>query len=148
MKKIIILIVLLNFLTGCSTLNKKTIIAGATGFVVCSAIGAISAPSDEKKEFHGAMWGGLCSSAAMLTNEVLEGNKEKKKVAEMLKQYRGTELKDELILKESLLSSPEIKNIDPRIREKLNGNWSIYKIDNWILDGGKIKHEDMEIEFK
>ncbi len=143
-----IFLLMLVLSAGCSTLNNPTVLSGLVGFAGCSVIGAATAPSDEKPEMHGLLWGTSCSTLGMLATELLtsENNKNSKKLS--LQKMRSEDSLEELKIKNSILNSKGYEDLDFVTKEKLKGDWTIYKIDNWILDRGKIKHEDMEIEFQ
>lgn len=142
------LVLTLVFASGCSTLDNPTIISGLAGFATCSVVGAISAPSDERPEMHAALWGAACSSAAMMTSEILTADESKRTTKASLQKMRSEDSLQELRIKNSILNSKGYENLDFETKEKLKGDWTVYKIDNWILDRGKVKHEDMEIEFE
>lgn len=136
------------FCFGCSSLNNKTVVTGVVSFLSCSAIGAATAPEDEKPEMHGLMWGTACSSLGMIASELIQDNSNNKRSNNKLLQLRNDDSIEELRIKNSLLDSDAYESLDIETKNKLNGPWSIYKIDNWVLDGEKLKHENMEIEFK
>jgi hypothetical protein len=134
--------------SGCSTMNNKTLASGLIGFLSCSAIGAISAPKDEKPEMHGLLWGSVCSSASMLGAELLDTKRKSKYQKSKLLNLRSEDSIEELKIKNSILNSQEYSRLDIETKNKLNGKWSIYKTDNWFMEGEKLKHENLEIEFE
>ncbi len=143
----VVLIISALLVMGCSSLNNRTLLAGATSFVVCSLVGANSAPEDENKNMHGAMYGGLCSTAAMAISEVLEDRDKDKQISKVKEIDIKAETLD-LDVRKQILKSKSIKSLDKSVQESLKGNWDVYQKTEWIFDGEKLKHENMEIEFK
>lgn len=143
----ILLILFCSALVGCSTLKNKTLLAGAASFAVCSLIGSNSAPKDENKNMHGALYGGLCSTAAMAITELIEDgpkDRELKKLREQQLQLEDSEID----IRKQILKSKSIKSLDKSVQESLKGNWDVFTKTEWFFDGKKLRHENMEIEFK
>jgi hypothetical protein len=132
---------------GCSSLNNRTIIAGATSFALCSVIAYKSAPQGEDEQMHGALYGGLCSTVSMAVSEVLKDN-EKNKDIEKFKIANLKEERFEVDVRQQIISSKSIKSLDKSVQDSLKGKWDVYSKSEWIFDGKKLRHENMEIEFK
>ena len=145
--KILIVTSVLLLNIGCSTMKNRTVMAGVTSFAVCSLIGANASPEDENKNMHGALYGGLCSTAAMMISEIIDSSPKDKEIIELKSRL----LKEEALevdIRTEVLSSPSIKNLDQSVQDSLKGKWDVYKKSDWIFDGEKLNHENMEIRFK
>ena len=135
-------------ISGCSTLlESKTLVTGLASFLGCSAIGAIVSPEEIRTEYSAGFLGFGCAAGSMAAVEYYETIKGKNREKEMLNTLRGKDFQNEVSIRKSLLQSQGFKNLDPKTKEKLKGNWSIYKTNNWILNEGKVFHEDLEINF-
>lgn len=136
-------------LSSCSSLNNKTLLYGAGSFIACSLIGSHKAPKDEDRDMHGALYGGLCSTAAMAINEIVEDrSKEHNRTIQKLEKKKIKDEQFELDVRRKLLNSKSIQSLDKSIQENLKGNWDAYSKSEWIFDGEKLIHEDLEIKFK
>ena len=133
--------------SGCALLESKTLVTGLASFLGCSTLGAAVSPKGINSEYSAGFLGFACATGSMAAVEYYDLVRTKRSDKEILHKLRSKDFKNEVSIRKSLLRSKGFKNLDPNMKEKLQGNWSIYKINNWILDNGRLLHEDLEIKF-
>lgn len=135
-------IVLMGFLlNSCATHRQSQLSSMGVGAVVGGSFGAMSAPKDESKLSHGALWAALFSSGFAIASLYLFDNE---KTSQDLK-IETEALKAELIkFKKSeaprLLSQGSglfSKSLPDEARKLISpGEWRKYSVDQWVQDSG------------
>lgn len=150
-------LVLLLTLTSCSTMSNRSkiltsiAVSGGAGAIA----GAISAPHDEKKIGHAALWGGLSATVISIlglylfneqavSEECSRENDHLKKQIHMLHDD-SVESGETLLFQSSKAFGRELPNEYRNLVKP--GEWSIYKIDQWINQGeNTLIHQDKLIK--
>lgn len=140
----------LALLSACGTNSKKrdTWIVGS--FAAGAAIGAASAPKDERQDMHAVYWGALAGvGAALITNSLYN---DEDQIG--LLQKDNQKLKAELDLIQTgnkiLLDQGKGKFKNPVGETELGSkraHWKIYQLDRWTKEGpDRVYHQDKMIE--
>ena len=140
MKKLISIIVLSSILTACATNRKSKWLMVGVAAPVGAGVGALSAPHDEKTEFHAITWAGIFFAAATILGDYYyNDDKELANLRSKIKSFENP--KFELITEGTgSFKDPLTKNSSPV-------NWKVYKIDKWVSDGEDTKyHQDLMIK--
>ncbi|MGK5087908.1 hypothetical protein WDW86_10150 [Bdellovibrionota bacterium FG-2] len=133
--------------------RSKTLALMTVSAVTAGTIGAVLAPSDERKFAHAALWGGLSATTTGVLGLFIfdEESKRRESEAKALKLEKdlaaiNSEMAPELIATNRLgLTKPlpdKFKNlITP-------GEWSLYRVDRWASSGeNELVHQDLIFRF-
>lgn len=129
-------------LTGCATNQKSRWMLMGAALPIGAGVGAATAPSDERPEFHALTWGAtLVALSALFGNYYFSNEKELKKLRQENLSLKNKP-KFKLITKgKGVFKSPFSKKGEKEVQ------WKVYKIDQWISDGENRKiHQDLMIE--
>ncbi|MBX2993490.1 MAG: hypothetical protein KF681_01660 [Bdellovibrionaceae bacterium] len=143
-------LLLLFFLSACATNNQKRLTLAAASFAGGTAIGAASAPADERKELHAVYWGALLGLGAAVAGNYLFNDETE--LAMLNKENQR--LKAELDLIQTgnkiLVDQGKGKFKNPVGETELQGkkaHWKIYQLDRWTKEGpNRLYHQDKMIE--
>lgn len=133
---------LTSLFTGCATHSQSRLLAIGVSAPLGATIGGVTAPEDEKPEFHALTWGSVFMAAtAVLANFYFSGDEELAKL-----RQENFDLKNkpdfQLITEGEGYFQKTFTD-----KGKTPVKWRVYKIDRWISDGENKKyHQDMMIE--
>ncbi|MNK07438.1 hypothetical protein D3C87_253520 [compost metagenome] len=133
-------------LGACATNQKSRLAATAVGVAAGAAIGAATAPGDERPELHALYWGGIVGVITAVAANYYFNDERDMSVMKL----ENEKLKSQLdffqngtatLLKETKGSA------DKRFFQSGKANIRLYKIDQWVDDGPNKKyHRDQMIE--
>lgn len=137
-------------LPACATNNQKRLALAGTSFAVGTAIGAASAPADERKELHAVYWGALMGLGAAIAGNYLFNDETDLAILSRENQ----KLKAELDLIQTgtkiLVDQGKGKFKNPVGETDFQGkkaHWKIYQLDRWSKEGpNRLYHQDKMIE--
>lgn len=153
MKTISVLICLSLLSSGCATMSNrsKTLLAMVGTGIIAGSIAASKAPDDESSVAHAAVWGGTTAAVAGAVGLFLFDEQAKSQEAERklqvaqheLDAFRGESSTDAQHPYAQSDSSLE-RDLPSEYRSLVRpGKWSIYKVNNWTLQGeNTIVHQD------
>jgi hypothetical protein len=137
-------------LVSCATNSQKRNLLTLGAFAAGAAVGAATAPKDERQDLHAVYWGAIAGlGAAVIGNSLYNDEasiellqKENKKLqAEMDLIQTGNKI---------LLDQGNGKFKNPVGETEFQGkkaHWKMYQVDRWSKEGnGRLYHQDRMIE--
>lgn len=137
-------------LTSCATPQKSRTAVTLASFVAGAAIGAGTAPKDERTELHAMYWGGILGIAgALISNYYFSEENEREKMS-----LENGKLKAEMDLLQNantvLLKEGRgyFKNsTGEEYFQSGKAKWRLYQVDKWTKDGpNRLFHQDRMVE--
>lgn len=137
-------------LASCATPQKSRMAVTISSFAVGAAIGAGTAPKDERTELHAMYWGGILGVAgALISNLYFNEENEREKM-----NLENAKLKAEMDLMKNgqavLLKEGRgyFKNSSgEEYFQNGKAKWRIYQVDKWSKDGpNRLLHQDRMVE--
>ena len=124
---------------SCATNSQSRWAAMGLAAPFGAGVGALTAPEDEKSEFHALAWGStFVAIAAILGGYYYNDDEDLGKLRTEVEMLKA--IKFDLIDEGVGYSNPLKKN-------KNSVKWKIYKIDQWVPGGKNIKyHRDLMIK--
>lgn len=144
MKSILIALTLL--LASCSTHQKSRLAATGVGIAVGAAVGAGTAPKDERPELHAMYWGGIIGAVtAIAANYYFQEERDLE-----LMRLENEKMKAQLDFFQNgpaTLLKDTTGSADKKYFQSGKARIKLYKIDQWVDDGPNKKyHRDQMIE--
>lgn len=133
--------------------RSKTLTLMTVSAVTAGTIGAVLAPSDERKLAHAALWGGLSAASTgalglFIFDEDAKRHEAETKAMKLEKELAAmnAEIAPELIATNRLgLSKPLPEKFKNLITP---GEWSLYHVDRWGRAGeSELVHQDLLFRF-
>ena len=129
------------FLNACATHRQSQLSSMGVGAILGGTMGAMSAPKDESKLTHGALWAGLFSSTLAIASLYLFDNQKDsqdfKAESESLKlelmKFKKSEAPRLLSQGTGLFNH----SLPDEARKLISpGEWRKYSVDQWVQDSG------------
>ncbi|MEK2644798.1 hypothetical protein [Bdellovibrio sp. BCCA] len=146
MKLQILLLGLCFFVSACATNQKSRLAATAVGVGVGAAIGAGTAPSDERPELHALYWGGIIGVVTAVAANYYFNDEKDLEVMKLENEKMKAQL-DFFQNGPSVLEKETIGPADKKYFQKGRARIKLYKVDQWVDEGpNKKSHRDRVIE--
>lgn len=148
---LVLTLVLLALVTsGCAT-NRENRWAMTGGAVVGGiALGAATAPGEERKELHAVYWGAILGlGASLIAQEIFSDSKE---IERLKAENQKKDLQLDVIQNSKTVLLREGKGYfkSPSGEEFFSGDkakWRLYQIDKWVKNGpNQLIHQDRMVE--
>lgn len=134
------------FSVSCATNQKSRLATTAVGIGIGAAIGAGTAPNDERPELHALYWGGILGVVSAVAANYYFNDERDLEVMRL----ENEKLKAELDLfqnRPSTLLKEEIRSADKKYFHGGKARIKLYEIDQWVPDGpNKRYHRDRMME--
>ena len=140
--KLLIYICTLSIFGGCATGQKSRLMLMGAALPIGAGVGAATAPSDERPDFHALTWGATFVALSALFGNYYFSNEEELKKLRQENSFLKNKPKFKLITKgKGVFKTPFSQKGQKEVQ------WKVYKIDQWIPDGENRKiHQDLIIE--
>lgn len=141
---------LLGLIAGCASARKTRMAWTGGAFVTGAAVGAASAPENERRELHSLYWAGLLGVGAALLGEVLLSDEQESEKLRLENEKLRAEMEliqsaNRVLLKEGkgYFKTSQGEETFPVGKAK----WRLYQIDRWVKDGpDRLYHQDRMVE--
>lgn len=135
---------------GCATARKTRLAWTGAAFVGGAAVGAASAPEDERTELHSLYWAGLVGVSAALLGEVFFSDEEANEKLRLENDKLKSEIElinsaNRVLLKEGkgYFKNSKGEEVFPSGKAR----WRLYQVDRWVKDGpDRLYHQDRAVE--
>jgi len=136
----ILLLILIAINVGCAslTLKQKKLVTIGSAAVIGGVVGASTAPKDENKGTHAALWSGVAASVASIYTIYAMDESDAYEVAvkenQLLKDSLDRKINGPKDLKaegKGLLGSKLPENVRNLVQP---GGWKLYQLDRWVKD--------------
>lgn len=146
----LLLTLLAGSLLGCASARKTRMAWTAGAFTAGAAVGAASAPENERRELHSLYWAGLLGVGAALLGEVLLSDEKEAEALRLENEKLRAEMEliqsaNRVLLKEGkgYFKTSQGEESFPVGKAK----WRLYQIDRWVKDGpDRLYHQDRMVE--
>ncbi|UOF02638.1 hypothetical protein [Bdellovibrio reynosensis] len=146
MKSNILFVLSFSLLCGCATNQKSRIATTVAGFAVGAAIGAGTAPEDERTELHAMYWGGLLGLAGAVASNFYFNDERDLEVMRLENEKMKAQL-DFFQNGPATLLKDTTGTADKKFFQSGKARIKLYKIDQWVDEGPNKKyHRDQMIE--
>lgn len=146
MKSTCLLLVICFFLSACATNQKSRLAATGIGIGVGAAIGAGTAPDDERPELHALYWGGIVGVVTAVAANYYFNDEKDMEVMRLENEKMKAQL-DFFQNGPATLLKETTGKADKKYFQSGKAKIKLYKIDQWVDEGPNKKyHRDQMIE--